>query len=76
MIIVNGKRFKKAQVIARGKTYRFDLQPYSLTVTAKEYDFMTGWTFSVNCEVYTVTYSPTEIRERLNAGTIYEQIGA
>ena len=75
MHTVNGKPFKPASVISKGKIYRFDLAPSSLAVVAKQYDFSTGWTFTSPGDQLEVTYTANEIRQRLNSGSIYEQIG-
>ncbi len=71
---VNGEKFEQAQVISRGKTYRLCLFPKSETITAKSYYFMTGWTFTIGNTEEEVTYSGSELKDRLNSGTVWEKI--
>lgn len=72
---VNDKRFVRTDVISKQNTYRFDLSPMAVAATAIAYDFSTGWEFRLeDGSNATVTYSASEIRAKLEAGTIWKQL--
>jgi len=71
---INDEKFTQAQAISLHNTYRFDLSNDSATATAVKYDFSSGWTFEIDGGGE-VTYSSSEIRSRLEAGTIWKKIG-
>jgi hypothetical protein len=71
---VNEERFVQAEAIVKDGVYRFDLSPASATATAIKYDFITGWHFGID-GTGEVIYSASEIREKLEAKTIWKKLG-